>query len=209
MTQVATFNLPSNNNNFRPGAGANRTSSVRVRLQRTSALRQIGSVSVTSSPARASREVGQDDALRYLDGSLRDALGDLPGVTSAGDGLQIDGNDASQTGTSVDGVPVAGAGGSLAGRGINADLFGGASVSSGASHGSLGGDVGFRTLQPTRFAQQQATLQYGSDNSSSALAVARGLVRDLGYVLEHAVRYPGQMLENRSALAMRGFVLWQ
>jgi carboxypeptidase family protein len=167
---------------------ANRSSNVRVRLQRTSVLQQIGSVSVTSSPARASREVGQDDALRYLDGSLRDALGDLPGVTSAGDGLQIDGNDASQTGTSIDGVPVAGAGGSLSGRGINADLFGGASVSSGASHGALGGEVGFRTLQPTRFAQQQATVQYGSDNSSSALGVARGSVRNLGYVVEHAVR---------------------
>jgi hypothetical protein len=167
---------------------ANRTSNVRVRLQKSSALKQIGSISVSSSPARASREVGQDDALRYLDGSLRDAIGDLPGVTSAGDGLQIDGNDASQTGTSIDGVPVAGAGGSLTGRGINADLFGGASVSSGASHGALGGDVGFRTLQPTRFAQQQATLQYGSDDGSSALVVARGSVRNLGYVVEHATR---------------------
>ena len=167
---------------------ANRTSNVRVRLQRSGALQQIGSVSVSSSPARASREVGQDDALRFLDGSLRDALGDLPGVTSAGDGLQIDGNDASQTGTTVDGVAIPGVGGSLTDRGINADLFGGASVSSGAANGALGGNVGFRTLQPTRFAQQQATLQYGSDNSSSALVLARGSVRNLGYVFEHAVR---------------------
>ena len=166
----------------------NRTSNVRVRLQRNSVLKQIGSVTVTSSPARASHEVGQDDALRYLDGSLRDALGDLPGVTSAGDGLMVDGNDASQTGTSIDGVTIPGAGGSLAGRGINADLFGGASVSSGASHGALGGEVGFRTLQPTRFAQQSATLQYGSDNASSALVVARGSVKNLGYVVEHAAR---------------------
>src|SRR5665213_2039836 len=51
--------------------GTNRTSNVRVRLAKSGALRQIGSVSVTSSPARASREVGQDDALRFLDGSLR------------------------------------------------------------------------------------------------------------------------------------------
>ena len=167
---------------------ANRTSTVRVRLQRSGVLQQIGSVTVTSSPARASREVGQDDALRYLDGSLRDALGDLPGVTSAGDGVMVDGNDASQTGTSIDGVTIPGAGGSLAGRGINADLFGGASVSSGAAHGALGGEVGFRTLQPTRFAQQSATLRYGSDNSSSALLVARGSLRNLGYVVEHAAR---------------------
>ena len=166
----------------------NRMSNVRVRMQRAGALTQIGSVTVTSSPARASREVGQDDALRYLDGSLREAIGDLPGVTSAGDGFQIDGNDASQTGTSVDGVSIPGAGGSLAGRGINADLFGGASVSSGAAHGMLGGEVGFRTLQPTRFAQQQATLQYGSDDSSSALLVARGSLGNLGYVVEHAAR---------------------
>jgi hypothetical protein len=168
--------------------GANRTSSVRVRMQKNDALKQIGSVTVTSSPARASREVGQDDALRFLDGSLRDALGDLPGVTSAGDGLQIDGNDPSQTGTTVDGVSIPGAGGSLTSRGINADLFGGASVSSGAQHGSLGGEIAFRTLQPTRFAQQQATLQYGSDNGSSALVVARGSVNDLGYVVQHASR---------------------
>src|SRR5665213_1084204 len=168
--------------------GTNRTSNVRVRLAKSGALRQIGSVSVTSSPARASREVGQDDALRFLDGSLRDALGDLPGVTSAGEGAMIDGNDPSQTGTTIDGVPIPGAGGSLGDRGINADLFGGASVSSGASNGALGGSVGFRTLQPTRFPQQQATLQYGSDDSSSALVLARGSVRNLGYVVEHAVR---------------------
>lgn len=167
---------------------ANRTSSVRVRMQKNGAIKQIGSVSVTSSPARASREVGQDDALRYLDGSLRDALGDLPGVTSAGDALQIDGNDPSQTGTSVDGVSIPGVGGSLTSRGINADLFGGASVTSGASHGALGGEVAFRSLQPTRFAQQQATLQYGSDDGSSALVVARGSVNNLGYVYQHASR---------------------
>jgi hypothetical protein len=166
----------------------NRTSNVRVRLQRAGALKQIGSVAVSSSPARASREVGQDDALRFLDGSLRDAVGDLPGVTSSGDGLMIDGNDASQTGTSLDGVQIPGVGGALADRGLNADLFGGASVSSGAQNGALGGNVGFRTLQPTRFPQQQATLQYGSDNSSSALVVARGSVRNLGYVVEHATR---------------------
>ena len=167
---------------------AHRTTNVRVRLQKAGTLKQIGSVSVSSSPARASREVGQDDALRFLDGSLRDALGDLPGVTSAGDGLMVDGNDASQTGTSIDGVPIPGVGGSLGDRGINADLFGGASVSSGAANGALGGSVGFRTLQPTRFAQQSATLQYGSDNASSALVLARGSVRNLGYVVEHAVR---------------------
>src|SRR5947209_3643530 len=149
----------------------NRTSNVRVRLQKQGTLKQIGSVTVSSSPARASREVGQDDALRFLDGSLRDAIGDLPGVTSSGDGFQIDGNDASMTGTSVDGVQVPGIGGALGDRGINADLFGGASVSSGAQNGALGGNVGFRTLQPTRFPQQQATLQYGSDNASSGLFV--------------------------------------
>jgi hypothetical protein len=188
---------------------AKRTSSVRVRMQKSGAgLKQIGSVTVTTSPARASREVGQDDTLRYLDGSLRDAIGDLPGVTSSGDGFQIDGNDPSQTGTSVDGVSIPGVGGSLAARGINADLFGGASVTSGASHGALGGEVAFRTLQPTRFAQQQATLQYGSDNSSSALFVARGSVKNLGYVYQHASRgrtsaFTGLDFTDESGLAYR------
>lgn len=166
---------------------ANRSTTVRVRLQRTG-LKQIGTVSVSTSPAAASREVGQNDALRFLDGSLRDALGDLPGVTGAGDGVMIDGNDPSQTGTSIDGVSVPGAGGSFADRGINADLFGSATASSSATAGSLGGSVGFRTLQPTLFPQQQATLQYGTDDASSALFVARGSVRNLGYVVEHAAR---------------------
>ncbi len=186
----------------------NRTSNVRVRMQRTGTLTKIGSVAVTSSPARASREVGQDDALRFLDSSLRDALGDLPGVTSSGDGLMVDGNDASQTGTSLDGVQIPGVGGSLADRGLNADLFGGASVSSGAQNGALGGNVGFRTLQPTRFPQQQATLQFGSDNSSSALVVARGSMRNLGYVLEHATRgrtspFTGLDFTDQTALTYR------
>ncbi len=168
---------------------ANRTSTIRVALQRSgSGLKQIGGISVTTSPARGSRDVGQDDALRYLDGSLRDAIGDLPGVTSSIGGYGIDGNDASQTGTSVDGVAIPGIGGSLSDRGINADLFGGASVSSGAANGALGGTVNFRTLQPTRYPQAQTTLQYGSDNASSALFVARGSVRNLGYVIEHTVR---------------------
>jgi hypothetical protein len=166
---------------------ANRTTTIRVRLQRTG-LKQIGSVSVSSSPARTSREVGQDDALRFLDGSLRDALGDLPGLTTSGDGVMIDGNDASQTGTSIDGVSIPGAGGAFGDRGINADLFGSATASSSATSGALGGSVGFRTLQPTLFAQQQATLQFGSNEASAALFVARGSVRNLGYVFEHAAR---------------------
>ncbi len=167
---------------------ADRTSDVRVQLQHPGALKQIGNVTVTSSPARSSREVGQDDPLRFLDGSLRDAIDDLPGATSSGDGLQIDGNDPSQTGTSIDGIAIPGAGGAFGDRGINADLFGGASVSSGAQNGSLAGSVGFRTLQPTRFAQQQTTLQYASNDSSSSFLIARGSVHDFGYVVEHATR---------------------
>ncbi|HEY4441775.1 MAG TPA: carboxypeptidase-like regulatory domain-containing protein, partial [Candidatus Elarobacter sp.] len=89
---------------------ANRATTLHVRLARSGGLQKIGGVTVTTSPAHASREVGQDDALRHLDGSLRDALGDLPGLTSSGGGVGIDGNDPSQTGTSVDGVPIPGAG---------------------------------------------------------------------------------------------------
>jgi hypothetical protein len=165
-----------------------RTSGIRVQLNKTGSLKKIGSITVTSSPAHASREVGQNDSLRYLDGSLRAALGDLPGLTSSGDGISVDGNDPSQTGMSLDGVPIPGAGGSFGAHGLNGDLFAGASASSGASNGGLGGGVGFSTLQPTRFAQQLGTAQYGSLNDSSALLVARGSIHNLGYVVEHAVR---------------------
>ncbi len=164
------------------------STTVQVKLAKMGGLQQIGSVRVTTSPARASREIGQSDPLRYLNGSLQDALGELPGLTSSGGGFGIDGNDPSQTGTSIDGVPLPGAGGALANRGINADLFGGASANSGAANGALGGTINFHSLQPTLFPQQQTTLQYGSDDASSALVVARGSVHNLGYVLEHAVR---------------------
>jgi hypothetical protein len=182
---------------------ADRTTTIRVRLGRAGGPKKIGGVSVTSSPARASREVGQNDALRFLDGSLRGAIGDLPGVTGSGDALSIDGNDASQTGASVDGVPLPGVGG-LGGSGVNADLFASAAVSSGASNGALAGDVGFHTLQPTRAAQQQATLTYGSGNASSALFVARGSVNNLGYVVEHAVRGTTSALDGFDRLDESG-----
>lgn len=167
---------------------ARRTTTVRVRLAKVSAIKQIGSVSVSTAPARSSREVGQDDALRHLDGSLRDAIGDLPGVTTSGDGFAVDGNDPSQTGATIDGVAIPGAGGAFGDRGINADLFAGAGASSGAANGALGGSINFRTLQPTRLPQSQATLQYGSDNSSAAQFATRGSLRNLGYVFEHVDR---------------------
>ena len=146
-----------------------------MRLQRSGSLQQIGSVSVNSSPARASREIGQDDALRFLDGSLRDALGDVPGVTASGDGLAIDGNDPSQTGTTVDGVRFRAWAGRCRAR-HQRRLVRRREVSSGAANGALGRRASIPHAQPTRFAQQQATLQYDSAIVLRAV-VARGSVR--------------------------------
>ncbi|MDB5094804.1 MAG: hypothetical protein JWO85_2905, partial [Candidatus Eremiobacteraeota bacterium] len=63
-----------------------------------------------------------------------------------------------------------------------------ASASSGAAHGSLGGNVAFRTVQPTRFPQERATLQYGSGNFSSAQFAACGSLGNLGYFVQHVSR---------------------
>ena len=166
-----------------------RTVTVRVRLGRTvKGLKTIGSVSVSSQTTAASNEVNQESPLRFLDGSLAAALGDVPGVTSAGDGFSIEGRDATQTGYSLDGVSLPGVGGSLANTGINADLVGGASAGATGGNGSLGGSVNFLTLQPTRTPQQFATVQYDGHDSSLATIAARGFIRDFGYVVQHAER---------------------
>jgi hypothetical protein len=167
---------------------ANITTTISIVLSAQGSLKQIGSVRISQSPLRIANSVGQSDSLRALDGSLRDAIGDLPGLTSSSAGLSIEGAPESLTGTSIDGLNIPGVGGQLANRGINDDLFASASASADPSSGSVGGQVNFHTYQPTLAPQEQATFEYGSDNSSNALFMARGSAGALGYVAEHAVR---------------------
>jgi Carboxypeptidase regulatory-like domain len=182
-----------------------RSTSVRVRLGRANGtLKTIGSVAVSSQALGAANDVAQDGPLRLLSGSLQDALGDVAGLTAAGDALAFEGRDPAQTGLMLDGVPLPGLGGSPASAGVNADLFASASASAQAQNGALGGTVSFVTLQPTRFPQQLATLQYAGNGSSALTLAARGSAGNLGYVLEHAARARTSPLDGAAFLDQSG-----
>ena len=70
--------------------------------------------------------------------------------------------DESQTGITLDGIPLGAPGAATDLRRINTDLFAGASTSFGPQAGSLAGTVNFRTLQPTQTWQSRLSTSYGT-----------------------------------------------
>ncbi len=155
-----------------------------VRLAGNS-LKTIGSVTVTSSSRLSPTDLDASSPQALLHTSLGDALGDLSDVLPSDAGLSIDGRDATQTGVSVDGVPVAGSNGL---SGVNADLFGGASVSGSPANGSLGGNIGLYSLVPTLAFESDLKLAYASFDSSSLRFAERGSAGVMGLVYAHASR---------------------
>jgi len=135
-----------------------RSVTVAVDLAQAAApLRTIASVVSKSTATISSTSVTSSSGQRKLSNDLADALGKLSGVsvdTSSGDSdatqtVSLEGQDASQTAMSVNGIPLNSPG--MAGnvRGINSDLFTGANVSFGTQAGGFGGGgIGLSTLQP-------------------------------------------------------------
>jgi hypothetical protein len=148
-------------------------------------LKTIGSVTVTSSSRLSPTDLDASSPQALLHTSLADALGDLSDVLPSDAGLSIDGHDATQTGVTVDGVPVAGSNGL---SGVNADLFGGASVSGSPANGNLGGSIGLYSLVPTLAFESDLKLAYATKDSSSLRFAERGSAGVLGLVYAHASR---------------------
>ena len=118
----------------------------------------------------STHDVDQNTAVRKISDSLTDALNTLAGVDvtqSSNDPdspqtISLHGHDESQTAVTLDGIPLSAPGTAANLRGINTDLFGGASASFGARAGALGGGVNFTTLQPTQTWQTRFSASDGS-----------------------------------------------
>ncbi len=148
-------------------------------------LKTISSVTVTSSSRLSPTDLDATSPQALLHTSLGDALGDLADVLPSDAGLSIDGRDVTQTGVTVDGVPVSGSNGL---SGVNADLFGGASVSGSPSNGNLGGSIGLYSLVPTLAFESDLKLAYATGDSSSLRFAERGSAGVMGLVYAHAAR---------------------
>jgi hypothetical protein len=118
----------------------------------------------------STKDVDQNSAIRRISDSLTDALSSIAGVDvtqSSNDPdspqtISLHGHDESQTAVTLDGIPLSAPGTAANLRGINTDLFAGASASFGARAGSLGGGVNFTTLQPTQTWQTRGSAADGS-----------------------------------------------
>lgn len=155
----------------------------------TSGLQVIGTVQARVSIA--THDVDENSAVRQISDSLVDALNTLAGVdvtqsTNDPDSPQeisLHGHDESQTAVTLDGIPLSAPGTAANLRGINTDLFTGASVSFGARAGALGGGVNFTTLQPTQTWQEQLKAADGSFDKYNWSFGETGSIGKLGIAL--------------------------
>src|SRR5215469_2023578 len=161
------------------------------------AVRSLGTVTVRSSAVISSTTVNENSAVRKLSSTLTDALGKISGVTistdASGDSdsqvtVSLEGHDPSQTSLTLDGIPMnaPGVAGDL--RSINSDLFSSAGVSYGPSAGSLGGSVGFRSVDPTLTWQGTLTAAYGTFGNASGILSLSGTTGNVGIALTQASR---------------------
>jgi hypothetical protein len=143
---------------------------------------------VTARVTVSTHDVDDDSAVRRISDSLVDALNTVAGVDvtqSSNDPdspqtISLHGHDESQTAVTLDGIPLSAPGTAANLRGINTDLFTGASASFGARAGALGGGVNFTTLQPTQTWQYRLSAADGSFDKYNWSLGATGSVGKLG-----------------------------
>lgn len=146
----------------------------------------IGKVSARVTVS--THDVDEDSAIRRISDSLIDALNTVAGVDvtqSSNDPdspqtISLHGHDESQTAVTLDGIPLSAPGTAANLRGINTDLFTGASASFGARAGALGGGVNFTTLQPTQTWQYRLNAADGSFDKYNWSAGVTGSIGKLG-----------------------------
>ncbi|HEV2262715.1 MAG TPA: TonB-dependent receptor [Candidatus Rubrimentiphilum sp.] len=190
--------------NFEVTNGRSVTVTVALAQSQNSPLRTIASVVSKSTATVSTTAVTNDSAQRKLSDTLADALGKLSGVnvtTSSNDSdatqtISLEGQDASQTALSVNGIPLNAPGSAGNIRAINSDLFTGASVSFGPQIGGLGGGVGFSTLQPTLSWQSEFSLSTGSNGKNNYSAGESGSFGKLAFALMHTYRLSPSLLDG-------------
>jgi hypothetical protein len=166
------------------GTAANTSSS--ASSSDTNGMQVIGKVEARVTVS--THDVDQNSAVRRISDSLTDALNTVAGVDvtqssndpDSAQTISLHGHDESQTAVTLDGIPLSAPGTAANLRGINTDLFSGASVSFGASAGALGGGVNFTTLQPTQTWQERGSAAYGSFDKYNWSLGETGSIGNLG-----------------------------
>ena len=174
-----------------------------------SGLQEIGRVQARPAVSVSSVDVDEGNPIRRISENLIDALDKIAGVNvyqaQQGNTLTISlrNADPSQTGTTIGGAGVVGAaGGTL--QAVAGDLSSGVSIDSGSSIATVGGSVNYRTVQPTRTWQAQASASYGGYERSSAQFTLTGSYHKLGIAAQHAVRGGNSILSGLRFLDTSG-----
>lgn len=175
-------------------------------------LKVVGSVTARSSVNISSSDVSDSSAVRRISDALTDALDKLAGVSvtqSSGDPsstvtVSLRNHDESQTAVTLDGIPLGPSGSGVNLRGLNTDLFSGASASFAPGAGSLGGSLNFRTVQPTQTWQERLAATTGTYDRSNYQIAETGSLGKLGLALQHTWRGSNNPLTGRTYLDQSG-----
>jgi Carboxypeptidase regulatory-like domain len=158
------------------------------------ALQEIGRVRARPPVAISSVDVDEGNPIRRISENLADALDKIGGISVTQDqqlgtlSISLRNMDPSRTFASAGGVPLLG-GGAATLQSVAADLSSGVSANSGGNFGTgIGGAVNFRTLEPTKTWQTQASASYGTYERTAAQISLSGSYHKLGIALQHAVR---------------------
>ncbi|HEV3154914.1 MAG TPA: TonB-dependent receptor [Candidatus Baltobacteraceae bacterium] len=188
------------------------TVSVALALSSSTQLKTIASETVKSTATVSTTAIDQNSAQRRLSDTLADALGKLSGVTvstssSDSDATQtvsLEGQDASQTALTLDGIPLNAPGSAGDLRAIGTDLFTRSSVSFGPQIGGLAGGVNFSTLEPTLSWQNETSVSAGSNGKNNYSFGESGSIGKLGLAVMHSYRMSPSLLDGMQFLDASG-----
>lgn len=198
--------------NFEVTNGRVITVTVALAQSQNGPLRTIASEVVKSTATISTSSISANSAQRKLSDTLADALGKLSGVTvstSSNDSdatqtVSLEGQDASQTQMTLDGIPLNAPGTAGDMRMINSDLFSGANVSFGPTLGGLAGGVNFSTLQPTLSWQSEFSLSVGSNGKNNYSFGESGSLGKLGLAVMQTYRMSPSLLDGMQFLDASG-----
>jgi hypothetical protein len=148
---------------------------INVALAISTSLKVIATVAVKSTADVSTSEIGDDSPQRMLSSDLVGALGKLAGVSvtsssadsDATETISLDGEDASQTALTLDGIPLNAAGSAGDVGQYSSCVFTGARVSYGPQAGGLAGGVNFSTVQPTLSWVSNDQVSLGTNGASN------------------------------------------
>ncbi len=180
--------------------------------QSTGVLKTIASVVAKSTASVSTTTIDQNSTQRRLSDTLADALGKLSGVnvsTSSNDSdatqtVSLEGQDASQTALTLDGIPLNAPGSAGDLRAIGTDLFTRSSVSFGPQVGGLAGGVNFSTLQPTLSWNSEFSLSVGSNGKNNYSYGESGTLGKVGLAVMRTYRMTPSLLDGMSFLDTSG-----